>query len=314
MSTSRVSGQIPSAGMTELQTLVQDGSPQAVAQLATTLWYRYHSSENWGQVVFDNSIWMLSQVPVPTILCLLREINERLPTGLEPCIGRWMTGMSQSRICSTFGGPLAPALALLFGDLVLRHTLSAIGAVTVIILPSWSALLASATTPVATLSSPVPSDDKSVQLRGLETIAAIFGTLVGCDPSRDPSNSPSELLLRQGAESRRTSLYVPSGMPDVGRCISMLAIQQELWTARADYEKAHVASTLILHVSSGSSFKMSVARDPQAFASAMLDSPCVTVIPAAPAMLPKLLAALLLILKDGRTGEVILHPSFCLVF
>ncbi|KAI5475649.1 Mediator complex, subunit Med12 [Pseudohyphozyma bogoriensis] len=289
------------ATLPDLAALATDVSPQAMTQLATTLWYRYHGFDNWGQLVFEGVIRLLPQVPIPTISAFLREINERLPAGLEPCVTRWMSGMSPTSLSATLGGPLAPIIAQLLGELVLEGTVSPSGAVTSIILPAWHVLLTNITTPPPPFNPGMVMEDKTPHLRGLETISSIFGSLIGCDPTRDPSQSPAEILLRQRAESRRASLYTPTVLPDLGRCIAMLAIQQELYTSRADYEKSHVSSTLSLHVCGDPSFKMAIARDPQSLASAMLDSPSISNLPTARSFRPKLLAALLLILKDGST-------------
>lgn len=297
--------------MPELQSLIVDSSPQAIAQLGTTLWYRYHSYDSWGVVAFDSCVQLLTNVSPSTIASFLREINERLPMGLEMQIAKWIAAQQPQTLVSTFGGPLGPNLATLFGALVTGGVLSACGAVTKIIPPAWRTLLVEATSPapsaVATPAADSPSAFDPTLLRALETVSTVFGSLVGSDDlaagSTHLSNSPSSLIARQRASSRRMSLYTHASLADIGRCISLLVVQLELWTSAGQTERAKHTSTLIQHVNSCPPFQMAVARDPQTLATAMLDSPFITTIPAIAPFRPKLLAALLLTLKDGSTGE-----------
>lgn len=272
------------------------------------MWYRYHAYDNWGQFVFEGAVQLLSNV-LPSIVCaFLREINERLPKGVEPCATRWFATMTPASASATFGGPSAAGLAIVCTDLVSEGTISA-ASVVAALLPVWKTILIDAAAPPLLPSNlVVPTVDKTLQLRALETITSVFSTLIcGDEPPPYPSvTTPSYLLRRQRAESRRMSLYTPPALPDIGRCLALLALQQELWLARGniDDDKALLAGTLILRVSAGPSFKMAVARNPQSLATAMLDSPFIVGIPSAPFNRPKVLAALLLALKDGSTGAL----------
>ncbi|ORY57990.1 hypothetical protein BCR35DRAFT_309518 [Leucosporidium creatinivorum] len=309
LSTSRPQAHGLPPGLPELQSLLVDSSPSAIAQLGTTLWYRYHSYDNWGIIAFDSAVQLLSAVSPNTIAVFLREINERLPTGLESQIGKWVKGLQVGVLVGTFGSKLGERLASLLGELVTEGVLSASGAVTGVLLPAWKSLLVEATSTTAAAdtseSTDTPMFDPTL-LQALETIASVFGSLLG-DPTTHSSSStttltPTLLITHQRSSSRRMSLYTHSSLADIGRCLALLVIQLELWTTSGHLERAHKTSALIQQVNACPSFQMAVARDPQTLATAMLDSEFVTSIPAITVYRPKLLAALLLTLKDGNTA------------
>ncbi|KAK4705575.1 protein SPA2, partial [Phenoliferia sp. Uapishka_3] len=302
LSTTRAQSQTMPPGLPELQALAADGSPQAVGQLATTLRYRYHDFDNWGQVVLEAALQLLPHVSAIVVASFLREINERLPNGIEPHIARWIETMSPAVTGSTFGGPSAPSLGTICTELVHNGTISAAQALSHLRL-AWRTLLVDVTAPPIPPPTPITTHpDKGAQLRGIETIAAIFARLVGAESLPSATVSPASLLLCQRVESRRMSLYTRKSLPHIGHCMALLAIQQELWLYRENVDKAHAAGNLILQVSNGPAFRMAVARDPQALATSMLDSPFINGIPAAPFNRPKVLAALLLSLKDGSAA------------
>lgn len=258
--------------------------------------------------MLEAAVQLLPHVSAPVVAAFLREINERLPNGIEPHVSRWITTMTTASASAIFGGPSAVAIGVICADLVNDGTISSSRAVADL-LPAWRTLLVDATAPPILLPAPaITASDKSAQLRGIETITTIFSKLIAGEPSAASPASPAALLQRQRTDSRRMRLYTPGSLPDIGRCIALLAIQQELWLTRGNVDKAHAAGTLVLQVSSGSAFKMAVARDPQALATSMLDSPFITGIPAAPFNRPKVLAALLLALKDGSTGSCSVQP------
>lgn len=148
-------------------------------------------------------------------------------------------------------------------------------------------------------------------------MASIFSQLVGEAEARAPdiSNAPVALLRRQRASSRRVALYTNAALPDLGRCLSLLVLQQEVQLGASAglvgeggaqlAEKAHATAALVLHVESLSAFQLAVVRDPQVLAAAMLDCLLLLALPvnAAATYRPKLLAALLLAMKDSSTGE-----------
>lgn len=231
-------------------------------------------------------------------------------------IAKWVKGLQVGVLVSTFGSALGARLASLLGDLVTEGVLSASGAVTMVLLPAWKSLLVEATSQAAT-STPASTDTPMLDptlLQALETISSVFGALLG-DPASHSSTStngtltPSLLITRQRSSSRRMSLYTHSSLADIGRCIALLVVQLEVWTALRHAGRAHSTAALIQQVHACTSFQMAVARDPQTLATAMLDSDFVTSIPTIAVYRPKLLAALLLTLKDGNTGD---SPRLCL--
>lgn len=284
--------------ISDLSVLLLDRSPQSLTSITTTLWYRYHSYENWGVVVFDTCVQLLATVPAPTIALLLRGISERLPGGLEVEIGRSFASMAPRAITALFSGPFAGELETLFVTLVLDGTVSGAVLLDTVILVAWRAALVGATTSDVT---------DPATLRAIECVSTLFARVIGADDiipvSSSLVHSPAQLLERQRLASRRRSLYTHTTVLSLGRCISMLVLSQEVWTSNSQPEKAHATSRTLSRFASSMSFQVSVAKDPQGLASAVLDGPFVEGIPAMPAARLKLLAALLLTLKDGSTGS-----------
>lgn len=288
----------------EVQALVADHSPQAIAQLGTTLWYRYHNFDGWAAVAFDSIIRLLGQVPVHAVALFLREINDRLATGLESQIGKWMSSQSAQALVGTFGGPLNQDVVALLGELVDDGVLSAVGAMSLVAAPAWRSLLSEALSSTALGSKPFGTSN-APQLQALDTIVAFFAPLVTDQESHASSSDnllPSTLARQQRALSRRAALYTQSSLPDLAHCISLLVIQQDLYGLTAQEERARTIGALTMQVINGPAFQVAASRDPQALATAMLDSPFVLGIPAIATYRPKLLAAVLLALKDGTTG------------
>lgn len=295
----------PLTGTQDLQSLLVDSSPQAISSLASTLWYRHHAFDNWGVIIIDSAVLLLSQAPVNVVTSFLRAVKERLPAGLEHDIRRWISTKSAAGLAATFGGALVPSVEALFSELVLDGTITATGVVSGVVLPAWRALLVAATAVPISSDLGVSTQVDPGLLRALEAISNIFSHLVVGETS--VTLSATDLLLCQRSASRRMSLYTPSSLPDVGRAIAMLVIQQELWTATDHIDKVQETTQLLVQISSWPAFQMAVARDPETFATSVIDHP-LAILPVTPSYRPKLLAALLLILKDGSTGSSLRSP------
>lgn len=294
LSTSRSKAQSPAA-IIELQALLIDHSPQAIAELATTLWYRYHSYENWGGMALDGSVQLLSSISPGIISILLRGISERLPAGLEPQLSKWIAGLTTATIVSTFGGVTSSSVITLLLDLVNEGTITSAALVDSVVLPIWKLLLSDS---INTKGTFVPSTTHS---RALDSIASIFSSLVGSD-SVELSLTALTLLNRQKSTSRRMCLHTYSSLPNLGRCLAYLVITQELWAVKGEFEKVVEATKLLSQVGNSSVFQMTVARDPQMLGTAILESPSTLGTSSSNSLYrPKLLAALLLILKDGSS-------------
>ncbi|KDE04123.1 hypothetical protein MVLG_05415 [Microbotryum lychnidis-dioicae p1A1 Lamole] len=313
LSSSRPQQQSLPAGFPELQGLLIDSSPQAIAQLGTTLWYRYHAFENWAVIAIESGVQLLAGVSASTIVRFLREINERLPTGLEAQIGKWIAQMPSYSMIATFGAHLSSGVAILLLELVTGGILSPSALITLVILPVWRTLLnaaSSPTSPVSHASVQAPSLDANL-LQALDTITHIFGSLItrfshafgGPASTEDLSNTPAALLQRQRGDSRCASLFTQASLAELGKCVASLAVQQDFWTTLGQHERAQTTGMLLVHLNSWPAFQTAVVRDPQVFASAVLDTAAVGAAPLATnSHRPKLLAALLLTLKDSSTA------------
>ncbi|SCV69709.1 BQ2448_1103 [Microbotryum intermedium] len=301
------------AGMPELQGLLIDSSPQAIAQLGTTLWYRYHAFENWAVIAIESGVQLLAGVSASTIVRFLREINERLPTGLEAQIGKWVAQMPSYSMIATFGAHLSSGVASLLLELVTGGILSPLALITLVILPVWKTLFVAASLPTSP-ASPTPIQTSSLDatlLQALDTITHIFGSLItrsshaaaGLALNEDLSNTPAALLHRQRGDSRCANLFTQASLGELGKCVASLAVQQDFWTNLGQHDRAQATGMLLMHLNSWPAFQAAVVRDPQVFASAVLDSAPVVAVPlATSAHRPKLLAALLLTLKDSSTA------------
>lgn len=302
LSTSRSKAQSPAA-IIELQALLIDHSPQAIAELATTLWYRYHSYENWGGMALDGSVQLLSSLSTGIISSLLQGISERLPAGLEPQLSKWISGLTSTAIITTFGGPTSTSVRTLLLDLVNEGTITSTALVDSVVLPIWKLLLCDS---INTKGTFIPTVTHS---RALDLIASIFSSLVGSDLV-EFSPTPSNLLNRQRSISRRISLHTYALLPNLGRCLAYLVITQELWAVKGEFEKVVDSTKLLSYVGNLAVFQMTVARDPQMLASAILESPTSLGTSSSNSLYrPKLLAALLLILKDGSSDGKMLFFS-----
>lgn len=242
-------------------------------------------------------------MPSQTSLAFLTEMSERLPTGLDAVVAKWVSSLPTPNVVATFGGQLGSKIGGLFVGLVTEGVMTAPETVTSVLIPVWKVLL-SQLTPLLLSSPSLSLPPEATLVRALETTSTIFSHLVGEHEARSPdlSTSPLAFLSRQRASSRRAALYTQAVLPDIGRSLSLLVLQQEVLLAVGQIDKARETGAVVIHVNNLPAFQMAVARDPQALAVAMLDSAVVSAIPGISTYRPKLLAALLIALKDSSTG------------
>jgi len=313
LSASQSANHVPSAALAELQALAFDNSHAAISQLAVTVWYRYQSFDNWIPVLLDSVVQLLGHVPAATVVAFLKEIADRLPGELDEQVGKWVAAMRARDAVVTFGGPLGPTLIEFVAGLVTEGLLSSPAAVKLVLAPIWKGIIGEVTETssvdlaAGALATMIPS-----QSNALVTVAIIFSRLLGGDETDEgpdsglpsPAVSPFDLLARQRAHARQASLLTYASLADVGHCLALLVIQQELLVAAGAAECATQAAAVLTHLSALPPFQMLIARDPQALGTAMLGDGFLKEMAVATVYRPRLLAGLLVALKDGTKPAV----------
>ncbi|KAM0789234.1 hypothetical protein ACM66B_000077 [Microbotryomycetes sp. NB124-2] len=296
----------------EVQSLVVDHSPHAIAQLGTRLWYRYHNYESWGATAFESVVRLLAQVPLHSAEAFLREMNDRLAGGLEPQIGKWVSSLSCQALVIAFGGPISSSLTTLLADLTNDQTLSAPALLALVIVPAWKTLLCELVG-VVVLSS-VESKGKDhgpvdpVLLQSLDTFTTLFALLATDVDVAATINvaTPANLVCKQRSICRRAPLYSQHSLATMAQCLSLLVIHQDVLTNSTTLnplDQSRNVAMLTMSVMNCEWFQASIRKSPQDLAANMLDSPLVSSVPAIATFRPKLLAAVLLALKDGSTAS-----------
>lgn len=318
LTASRAQTQALPSPLTELQTLLVDSSPAAVSQLASTLWFRYHANPSWSTIALDSVLRMAPQLPPASTACpspaasLLRALHDRLPTGLEPVLARWVGSMSAAQLCATFGGSDGPVRVALLNELIVEGTIGAVAMLKGAVLPLRRALLG-LLAPVASgqlvgaASAVAPVDPAATQaLHNAHTIlsSVIFSapepTTAGA--SAPSTSSPTTLAVQQRLGARRAALGTRAALPAIAASLALLVIQQDVASVLGLPDLAESTGAVFLRLGTIPELQTLVVRDPAGFKDAMLDSETVGGIPRVELFRPKLLAGLLLLLKDGGAG------------
>lgn len=269
----------------EIHTILENQTPESIAQTATTLWYRYHAFENWGVVIVDAAVQLLSSLSVAAVTMLLRELNERLALGVDGHLGRWISTMTASEIATLFSGELGVPLAELLAGLAADGTISGSNVLRSVVLPVLTALVQTTARRQLAAWTPISS-----------LLTAILGEGVSSEVT------PTNLVVLLRTSSRRATFFTRQTLPDVGRCLVLLLVQRALWAKTDEVEMVKQATTLLVLLSSSSPFRKVVAQEPQALAAAMLESPFATTANAQESYRPMILAGLLFCLNNGASG------------
>ncbi|BGP16920.1 RNA polymerase II mediator complex subunit [Rhodosporidiobolus nylandii] len=301
------------APIAEISSLLLDATPSAVSRLATLVSTHYATYDNYPVVAVDGVVQLLPQLPSPEPgVALLSALAGRIHGGVARALARWVEAMTPQQLSATFAGSASAGLPGLLSGLIRESAVSAPEMVKSVILPLWRALLAQALLPGVAGESQQQLDPAVAA--ALDTVRAVVAALVlpiGPSPratdmnldgaALSPNSSPATLALRQRHSSRRASLFSHAHLPLLAQILSLLALQQEalasLSLSRADL--ADSASALFLQVAALPELQALVARDPSAFSAGMLDGEALRGISGIEGLRPKLLAAVLVVLKDG---------------
>lgn len=311
--------------LAELQSLLVDSSPAAVSQLASTLWFRYHAHPSWSTIALDSVLQMAPQLPPATATlpspaaALLRALHDRLPTGLEPVLARWVGSMTSTQLCATFGGQGGPVRAALLNELVVEGTIGAVAMLKGAVLPIRRALLGllapAAADQLAGRTAPGAAPVEPAAVQALQNAHSILASVIFSAPVATavtkPDSTPTSLAAQQRLAARRASLGSRAALPAVAASLALLVVQQDVATALALPELAEATGQLFVRLGSIPELQTLVVRDPAAFKDAMLDSEAVRALSKIELFRPKLLAGLLFLLKDGGAGGFLASHLLC---
>ncbi|GAA5952811.1 hypothetical protein JCM3765_002972 [Sporobolomyces pararoseus] len=303
---------LASSPLVELQTLTVDSSPAAVSQLASTLNSRYggSSNESWLGLVIDSSVQLLPQLPsIEPIVELFKDLDERLKGGLESPLIRWMRSKAPQHLVSILGGPQGTQLVALLSELVVEGVLPLPVLVNDGFLPTWRSILVLVLPTLAKHSSEKESDPLLLEstltrtlvvlTEALAKAVSIPSTNLSTDHPLPSPLSPVALLLQQRKSVRLGCLFTSASLPTVSSLLALLVLQQEVFSAADLDENAQAASSLFLRIVSLQQFQSLVVKMPHLVRVGMLESDFVKSLPCFDTFKPKLLAGLLVALKDG---------------
>ncbi|GAA5934669.1 Srb8p [Sporobolomyces koalae] len=302
----------PSSPLAEIQSLASDSSTAAVTNVAATLHLRYGNMamDSWVPPVIDAAIQLLGQLSsIDPIVTLLKELDERFPEGLESIFVRWMGSKPPQNLVSILGGPQGLQLVNLLSELVVEGVLSLPVLVSDGFLPLWRSILALVLPELAKAANGAGSSALSLDptlSRALSLLTDALARAVN-DPSSEleaedsPKTPilPSDLLRQQRKSLRLGCLFRLSSLAAVSSLLALLVLQQEVFAVATLSDKAQAASSLFLSITGSQPFQSLVLRDPQSVRSGMLDNALVRALPSFETFKPKILAGLLVALKDG---------------
>jgi hypothetical protein len=306
----------------ELQSLLIDASPAAVAQIATFVLAHFLVYSNWGSVIIDGLVQLLPQLrTVEPAVSLLRTLQERGASRLDHALPQWIKSLSPSQLVSTFAGGSDSLLVHFLGELVSEGIVPAPTMVRDVLLTAWGNLLSQLTPAVADsqplqLESTVVSAMEALRAVAVGLILPRIAVTVEMDvasPSSSPPQDPSiaSLVDKQRQASRRASLFVPASLPALAQLLSIIVIRQEVFLAASRPDLAELTGGVFIRLAALPELQALVVRDPKALRTAMLEGEVVKSLPRIEALRPKLLAGVLLALKDGGAGT---FTSFSLPF
>ncbi|GAA5978006.1 hypothetical protein JCM11641_004356 [Rhodosporidiobolus odoratus] len=292
----------------ELQSLLVDSSPPALAQLATSVSSRYAAYSNWAIVALAGVVQLLPQLlSVEVALAFVRALQERdfVVTGT---LSQWIVTMSAAQLSATLNGPASNLVVNFFAGAVLDGLVSAPDMLKGVVLPAMRALVVQLL-PVGTESQPRQVDPALVH--ALAALHALVTDLIASTLALEPTMMteqdiapvqdvlPSALAAQQRQAGRSAALFTRANLPILAQLLSLLVLQQEGFTTASLPNAADEASSLFLKLSALPQVQGLFGGDPKGLRASMLDGEVIKSIPGAKECRPKLLAAVLLLLKDG---------------
>ncbi|GEM07901.1 mediator complex, subunit Med12 [Rhodotorula toruloides] len=294
----------------EIQTLLVDSSDVAIAQLASTLWFRYHSHPDWATATLESVLHILPQLDsIEPVVAVLQTVHDRVCAGIGPAVARWAESSSVPAVAAVLGGQGGSRVAGLFGRLVIEGVLSAPFVLDKVVMPVRRALLSQLTA----LTEPSAASSDPAVFRALQRSHAILSDVIALphartessdlmetdEPGQTSSTTPATLAAEQRRHSRRIALGTRAALPAVAQAISLLVIEQEVANVLAVEDLARPACDFLVQLGTVPELQTLFTRDPKALRDGMLRSPALATIPRIEKFRPKLLLGLLAMLKDG---------------
>ncbi|GAA6061332.1 hypothetical protein JCM10212_003222 [Sporobolomyces blumeae] len=302
----------------ELQSLVVDSSPAAIEHAAGALCARYMSSPTDPALshVVNSAFQLLPQfASIEPVVKLLEAIDDRLPGGIESSVLRAISWKNAQHATTMLGGPSGTGVVAVLSELVVVGVISLPTLVKEALLPIWKGLLASTLPEFAkqlTMPSP-PLVLEPALCSALSTVSnallkAVDESYASPEATTPPNGSDpcplsvDQLLRRQCKSMRISTLFTGSSVSTIASLLAVLVLQQEVFSAAGLSDELEASNGLFLRIVNLEQFQALIVKKPRAFATGMLESDFVKSFPALDTLKPKLLAGLLLALKDGAAA------------
>ncbi|GAA6002935.1 hypothetical protein JCM10207_001905 [Rhodosporidiobolus poonsookiae] len=299
-----------STSLPEVQSLLIDSSATAISQLVNALQGHHAASGPLIAAAIEGVVALLPQLPTAQpAIDFLRVLQDRLVVHIDDGFARWAAGCTVQQRSTLLGGSARHAFTDFVAGLVGDGLLSASTVVRHVVLPAWRT---AASPQVQALAEAQQVHLAEVDSNVVETLHSLASCLVLPKPLGgstismhvdgdfdDERHAPSHLVTRQRQTSRRAALFTHANLPLLAQLLSFLVIQQEIATAALRVDIAESTGALFVHLSNQPALQALIARDAKGFRTAMLDGELVRSVPRVEWMRPKLLAGLLVTIKEG---------------
>ena len=211
----------------EILLLAQDADERAPLQLASTLWYKYRTSEEWSSKVWDNTVASLRQISTLNFnpaVCrtyarryadLLSSVDQRLPHGLDEYVLRWFLGPGITEL-HTLNRDVWLIFVPTLVNLVVMDAVSTTTILQGLVYPVWSA--------AAFVTN---QEDMEATLTYLSPATSLFELLVLRDQvtSEDAEDvCVDSLMSLQRIITRRRRVFSPGHFPSLVAAIPTLVL------------------------------------------------------------------------------------------
>lgn len=258
--------------------------------LATTIWYRYHTHTNWGQRTLDTCFRTVliegGETGTERVGAFLREINERLVGGVEGELEGWITSLSNDDVLRLWSrkedGGRGEQVGEVVRALVEDGVVSGAGVVKYVIVACWHGIIA------------LRGDDereRRERMGACGNLVRLLGSLIGDEDQAIDSISVEALRTNQRIMTRRSELFGTGEIREMGRVLRSIVVLLELFDASPTHEEATGSTTSLMgekedtrrveltielnglfsRICASQEFKAMIVSDPEALAEAMLD-------------------------------------------
>lgn len=289
----------------EMQALLADSSPAATSQLASSLWHRYRGHPHWITALLDSSVLYIPQLgAAEPLIELITNLESRTPLGVfSAALAPWTSNMSVSQAETIFGGAYGEATAFLFAELGIAGVFDTPALLKDLVAPVRRTTLKSLLRATGTSCS----TDTSLAI--LHNVQLVFAPVIA------PASSPGDSVLpgahrlprRHRISARRAALTRCVNLPAIAEALAGLIVEQEVARRLGYDDVAEHTGAYFVRLASLPRLRALFARVPRALRDGMLDNEALNALPTVQQLRPNLLAGLLVVLKDGGAGELLLE-------